>query len=178
MLPSPRHYQRKIDFCLAYGEFCGNVGQIYSAALDVFLAPLSARHPSYYYVSYAKNTFSPPELEHQPPTPFRRGTVPFIPVSGTSQNPHQGVGLLQHRPDPHHCQGPPGQSRPADQRHDHSRTPRHRHQQDHSTYRFTTGTQKDSCLIGHILTACVKKSIVRRCSFSLHFQTVRRNLYF
>lgn len=147
MLPSPRHYQRKIDFCLAYGEFCGNVGQIYSAALDVFLAPLSARHPSYYYVSYAKNTFSPPELEHQPPTPFRRGTVPFIPVSGTSQNPHQGIRLLQFSPDPHHSQGQDASRKRPHRRPDPGIAPRHGHQQDHPTYRFATGTEETGTFV-------------------------------
>lgn len=90
---------------------------------------------------YAYNTFSTPELEHQPPTPFRRGTIPIVPISGTSQNPHQGIRLLRPRPDPNHSQG---QAR----KRSHRRTnpgipPRHSHQQDHPTYRFATGTEKN-----------------------------------
>lgn len=113
---------------------------------------------------YAYNTFSTPELERQPPTPFRCGTVPVVPVSGTSQNPYQGIRLLQLSPDPHHRQSQDSSGKRPHRRPDPGIPPRHGHQQDHPTYQFATGTKETGHLIVIFDTTCQKEHR-KRCSF-------------
>lgn len=137
----------------------------------MWMTALSARHLSLINVYYVIHTFSPPELEHQPPTPFRRGTVPFIPVSGTSQDPHQGIRLLQLSPDPHHCQGQDASGKRPHRRQDPGLTPRHGHQQDHPTYRFATGTEENSDFV----TQPVKKGASEDALFLLSL-TIRKGM--
>ena len=81
------------------------------------------------------------------PTPSECSSVACIPLSRTADHPYQGVGLLQHRPDPHHRQGQDSSGKRPHRRPDPGIPPRHGHQQDHPTYRFATGTEETGTFV-------------------------------